>query len=110
MLQKLQESPPGGRGRISARVPLHVVEVLELAAGMVGSTLNQFVTQAALEKAEKIVESERKIQLSEASTALFFSLLDNPPAPNQALMDAVERYQARKISNAGSDSTFEFNP
>lgn len=41
------------RGRITARVPQSVVHVLESAAMLVGSTLNQFVTQAALEKAEK---------------------------------------------------------
>jgi uncharacterized protein (DUF1778 family) len=103
----LQKIP---RGRISARVPQHVVDVLELAADMVGATLNQFVTQAALEKAEQIVEQERRIRLSEISTAQIFNLLDNPPVPNTALTEAIASYQARKVSNAGSDSIFEFNP
>ncbi|MEY2632312.1 MAG: hypothetical protein RIR00_966 [Pseudomonadota bacterium] len=98
------------RGRITARVPQNVVEVLELAAGMVGSTLNQFVTQAALEKAEKIVESERTLQLSQQTAACFFDLLDNPPAPSQNLVDALNRYQAGKVSGAGSNSGFEFQP
>ena len=45
---KLQDVTSVSRGRITARVPNHVIDVLELAANMVGSTLNQFVTQAAL--------------------------------------------------------------
>ncbi|MDP3440771.1 MAG: DUF1778 domain-containing protein [Azonexus sp.] len=107
---RLQDATSVSRGRITARVSQHVVDVLELAAGMVGSTLNQFVTQAALEKAEKIVENERTLQMSENTAAWFFNLLDNPPAPSQNLVDAFSRYNARKAANAGSNSTFEFNP
>ena len=106
---KLQDATSVSRGRITARVPQHVVDVLELAASMVGSTLNQFVTQAALEKAEKIVENERILQMSESTAAWFFDLLDNPPAPSRNLVDAVNLYNSRKASNAGSNSTFEFN-
>lgn len=35
------------RGRITARVPQSVTEVIERAANVVGATINQFVTQAA---------------------------------------------------------------
>lgn len=77
---------------------------------MAQSTLNQCVTQAALEKAEKIVEKERTLQMSEKPTAWFFDLLDNPPAPSQNLVDALGRYNARKASDAGPNSTFEFKP
>lgn len=106
---RLQDATSVSRGRITARVSQNVADVLELAASMVGSTLNQFVTQAALEKAEKIVENERILQLSQNTAAWFFDLLDNPPAPSQNLVDALNRYNARKASNAGSNSTFEFN-
>ena len=107
---KLQASTSVSRGRITARVSQNVVDILELAAGMVGSTLNQFVTQAALEKAERIVENERILQMSQNTAAWFFDLLDNPPAPSQSLVDALNRHNARKASSAGSNSTFEFNP
>lgn len=107
---RLQNATSVSRGRITARVSQNVSDILELAANMVGSTLNQFVTQAALEKAEKIVENERLLQMSEKTTAWFFELLDNPPAPSQNLVDAFSRYNARKASNAGSNSIFEFNP
>lgn len=100
----------GNRGRITARVPQHVVDVLELAAGMVGSTLNQFVAQAALEKATNIVESERTLNLSQDTAEWFFGLLDNPPDPSQNLVDALSRYNARKASDAGANSSFVLDP
>lgn len=105
-----QSANSGSRGRITARVPQNVVDVLELAASMVGSTLNQFVTQAALEKAEKIVENERLLQLSENTAACFFDLLDNPPEPTQQLLDGFARYNARKLDDAGANSSFELQP
>lgn len=105
---KLQDATSVSRGRITARVSQHVQDVLELAADIVGSTLNQFVTQAALEKAEKIVENERIIRMSGDDAAWFFNLLDNPPPPSPDLVDAFKRYNARKLVNEGSSSTFEF--
>lgn len=48
-----------GRGRITARVPLAVQEILKTAATLTGATLNQFVVQAALREAERIIEQER---------------------------------------------------
>lgn len=107
---KLLDATQVGRGRITARVPQNVVDFLELAASMVGSTVNQFVTQAALEKAERIVENERTMRLSQQTTAWLFDLLDQPPAPTQNLVDALNRYQAGKALNAGSNSGFEFVP
>lgn len=104
---KLQDATSVSRGRITARVSQHVQDVLELAASMVGSTLNQFVAQAALEKAEKVIENERIIRLSGDDAAWFFDLLDNPPPASPALVDAFTHYNAKKVSDEGSNSTFE---
>lgn len=100
---------PSERGRITARVPQSVMDTLERAANLVGSTLNQFVTQAALEKADKVLEKER-LQLSQEDVSALFSLLDNPPEPTAALINDFTAYQTRKIQNAGPNSSFEFNP
>lgn len=100
----------GDRGRITARVPQHIVDMLNIAANIMGATLNQFVTQAALEKAEKVIDNERAWQVSQETAAWFFSLLENPPATNAALSDAFMRYDARKTNDAGADSIFELKP
>jgi uncharacterized protein (DUF1778 family) len=80
--------------RISARVTPQVRNTLQQAADLTGSTLNQFLVQAALKEAEAVIERDRVIKLSQRDAELFFRLLDNPPPPNQALKDAVAEYQA----------------
>lgn len=81
--------------RITARVNEDVKSTLSAAAELVGATLNQFLVQAALEKAEAIIERERVIQLSKQDSEVFFSALDNPPEPNQKLKDALEIYKLK---------------
>ena len=54
-----------------------------------------------------IVE-ENPILASEKDAEVFFNTIDNPPAPNQALVEAVEQYQAKaeeKKKETDSDST-----
>lgn len=105
---KLQDAAASvGRGRITARVPQHVEEVLQQAADLVGATLNQFVVQAALARAEEVIERERTIRLSGDTAEWFFNLLDNPPPPAPGLVEAFKRYHAGKVSDGGSDSAFE---
>lgn len=86
---KLQDATSVGRGRISARVSLSVQELVQQAADMVGSTLNQFVVQAVLENAEKVVERERVIRLSGENAQWLCNLIDNPPPPSPALVEAM---------------------
>ena len=46
------------RGRITARLSADKQELLQLAADLSGSTLNQFVVQSALRAAEQVIEHE----------------------------------------------------
>jgi uncharacterized protein (DUF1778 family) len=97
------------QGRITARVPQTVQERLQQAADLMGATLNQFLVEAAVEKAEKIIERERMIALFRQDAAMFVKLLDNPGKPNKALSKALERYKKKVISgdvntNAGLDT------
>ena len=71
-----------------------VKETLQKAADLSGATLNQFLVQAALKEAHQVLEMERVIQLSEQDADLVFSLLENPPAPNENLKIAVEKHRA----------------
>lgn len=96
------------RGRITARVPQGVHDTLQEAAELVGATLNQFVVQAALNEAQRVIERERVIRLSSAGTAFLTALLDKPPAPNAALRKAREAYRKKLID--AQDSTFDWAP
>lgn len=77
--------------RIPARMPTAVYERVVEAAQAVGATLNQFLVQSALEKANEILEHERVIKLSTASAKSVFDLLENPPAPDEKLKAAMAR-------------------
>ncbi len=95
------------RGRITARVPLRVQETLELAASLVGSTVNQFVVQSALREAERVIEQERVIRLSERDARAFLDAIDNPPPPNPKLLAALADYAARHDDQTG---TIDWSP
>jgi len=45
--------------RITARVSEQIKETLMAAADLTGATLNQFLVQSALEKAENIIEKDK---------------------------------------------------
>lgn len=96
------------RGRITARLSAEKQEMLQLAADLSGSTLNQFVVQSALKAAERVIEQEealKTIKLSVEQSRRFLAILDEPAKPNEALKRAVARYRRAKI--ADSDSTFD---
>ncbi len=79
--------------RITARVNEQVKDTLLAAADIVGTTLNQFLIQAALEKAENIIDKNKIIYLSKKDTKVFFDALDNPPEPNAKIKSAVNQYK-----------------
>ena len=79
--------------RITARVSEQVKDTLVAAADIVGATLNQFLVQAALEKAENIIEKDKLIYLSNKDAQVFFDALDNPPEPNTKLQNAFAHYK-----------------
>lgn len=81
--------------RLTARVPENVYTTIAQAAELVGATINQFLVQAALEKASSIIEKEHTINLTMKSADAFFDAVSNPPEPNPALVKAVRNYNER---------------
>ena len=77
--------------RIPARMPTAVYDRVVEAAQAVGATLNQFLVQSALEKANQILEQERVIKLSTHAAKTVFDLIENPPEPNKRLKAAMQR-------------------
>jgi len=81
------------RRRITARVSKRVRATLEQAADLLGATVNQFVVQTAYQEAQRILERESVIRLSQQDAARVLSLLDAPPKPGKALKQAVKAYK-----------------
>jgi uncharacterized protein (DUF1778 family) len=92
------------RDRITNRVPQPIALKLQEAADLTGATLNQFMVQAALEKAEKIIDREKTIYFSKNDAAMLINLLDNPSKPNAALLRAFERFKQREIENGNQSN------
>jgi uncharacterized protein (DUF1778 family) len=89
-MQQVVEEP---RKRITARVSNRVSDTLEQAAELVGATVNQFVVQTAYVEAQRVIERESVIRLSQNDAHKILSLLDHPPKPNKRLKDAVKAHQ-----------------
>jgi uncharacterized protein (DUF1778 family) len=87
--------------RISARISSEVAQALNEAADLCGTTLSNFVVQAALREAQRVIDREKTISMSTQDVAMLLDLLDNPPPPNAALSRAFERFTKVKY---GTDS------
>lgn len=79
--------------RVTARIPTSVQSILQKAAELSGATLNQFMVQAALKEAKKLIEDEGLIILSEIDADKVFSLIENKAAPNQNLKAAMRKHE-----------------
>ena len=78
--------------RVSARVTESFYETLLEASRITGATLNQFLVQVALEKANTIIEQETKIRLNKESADHLFELIENPPEINPKLKKAMKQH------------------
>jgi uncharacterized protein (DUF1778 family) len=72
------------------RLPHGAQEALALAAGLQGSSVSEFVVRAALDEARNVVERGR-IVVSREDARFLLDLLDEPPAPNARLAQALRR-------------------
>ncbi|HEY3857034.1 MAG TPA: DUF1778 domain-containing protein [Verrucomicrobiae bacterium] len=82
------------RKRITARVSGNVRDTLEQAAELLGATVNQFVVQTAYTEAQRVIERETVIRLSQKDAHRVLALLDTPPRPNKRLKNAVKLFKA----------------
>ena len=81
--------------RISARVSENAYQTLVRAADLLGSTVNQFLVQSALERARTVIEEQSIIRLSDKSAQVFLDAIENPPAPNERLVGAFRTHKER---------------
>ena len=83
--------------RFQTRMPYHVHERLTHAAEISGATLNQFVVQSALEKANSVLEREQILNLTYRDAEALFEIIENPPLPNELLIKAARNYKREFI-------------
>lgn len=83
--RKNEDNMPVTEKRFQTRMPYHAHDKLSQAAEVLGATLNQFIIQSALKKAQAIPEQERLLNLTQKDAEVFFEAIENPPQPNEEL-------------------------
>jgi uncharacterized protein (DUF1778 family) len=81
------------KSRVTARVPAAMRATLEEAARIQGATLNQFLVQSAYQEAQRILERETVLRLSQRDACKMFDLLEHPPKANRELREAIKAYR-----------------
>lgn len=82
--------------RVELKTSSDLKDVLREAAAAAGLDLSAFILNAALERAESVLDNQRRRQLSEQSWQQMNQLLSEPAAPTLALTALMRR---RKSSN-----------
>lgn len=80
--------------RFDLKMDAEEKDVIAKAAALMGTTMAGFVRAAAKEKAQKLLERESRLTLSQRDFAAFAAALDTAFSPNAALHGALT--QTRK--------------
>ena len=73
------------RGHLHLRLAESTKRRIEDAAISRGQTVTDFVKAAALDRAEVVLEQDRRLRLSDDGMRAFLEALDAPPEPNARL-------------------------
>lgn len=99
------------RARITTRVTAYAQQAIEQAAEMTATTTNQFVAQAALREAERIIEEHSIIRLSQNDMQKFLDALDNPkPVPHRLAVSLNQHLENRQHDTRSRSSTVRWTP
>jgi uncharacterized protein (DUF1778 family) len=79
--------------RITTRVPHSTRTIIERAAAIYGATINQFIVQAAVERANEVLHTMEMVKLSSKDAQVFIKALTKPPVPNKKLQEAVRAHK-----------------
>lgn len=99
------------RARITTRVTAYAQQAIEQAAEMTATTMNQFVAQAALREAERIIEDHTIIRLSTRDVNKFLDAIDNPtPVAERLAVSLKHHLETRSYEPGSRRSTVQWTP
>jgi uncharacterized protein (DUF1778 family) len=84
---------PAQPRRLTIQITVQVQKTLQAAADRAGVPLNQFVVQAALEKAERVLASESTLLITRREALRVYELTQAPPVRNEQFMRAQARHR-----------------
>jgi uncharacterized protein (DUF1778 family) len=92
-MRQLPQSKRIKGDRLEARVSSEIKALFQEAAAIQGRSVTDFVVASAVEAAARTVRDRDLLNLSKRDRTAFVEALLNPPAPNERLRRAAERYQ-----------------
>lgn len=87
--------PATRAARIELRTTRAEKQLLAQAAAQERLDVTSFIMRSALPAAREVMARSDRIVLSERDTDLVLKLLEKPPRPTRALLDAAARYRTR---------------
>src|SRR6185437_16562369 len=81
--------------RLEARITPDQKRLIERAAELRGTTVTEFVVVSAQQAAATTIKDFETLTLRNEARELFIKVVLNPPAPNEALRAASQRYKAK---------------
>jgi len=80
--------------RLSVRVPKEIKDRIKRAATLSGITMSDFIVANLLPAANNVIQGHDFISVSSHDFDLLTEALNNPPKPNQSLLNTVREYKA----------------
>lgn len=81
--------------RIDLRVTQEQKELLERAASLKGISLSAYTLFYVLQVAQKEVDANERLVLSDLDRDLFMSVMENPPELKGELKSAIKKYREK---------------
>ena len=85
----MPQIPVDTNDRMSLRIASEEKLLLMRAAALQHTNLTEFVIRNVIPVAQKIIEDNERLALTERDSLHVLDLLDNPPAPNDKLLAAA---------------------
>lgn len=85
------------RKRLEARVSRDTHSLIKDAAMLTGQSLSQFIADAAIDRANAMVEKTCTVRLSEKAASEIAQALDEPPAPSEKLLKTARKFRDQDI-------------
>ncbi len=85
----MPQIPVETNDRMSLRIASNEKALLIRAATLQHTNLTEFVIRNVVSAAQRVIDENEHIALSENDSLHVLDLLDNPPAPNKKLMAAA---------------------
>ncbi|EPO1792003.1 DUF1778 domain-containing protein [Cronobacter turicensis] len=83
-------SAPSKKERLEFRLSAEDKAAIEAAASLSGTSVLQFIVNAACGSARTLLDEHHRIRLTEQGWQAVMAALENPPVPNEKLTRAVE--------------------